>query len=30
MVAMTAKLANREGIGDVLAYGVKRAAEIIG
>jgi aldehyde:ferredoxin oxidoreductase len=30
MVAMTAKLANREGIGDVLANGVKRAAEIIG
>jgi aldehyde:ferredoxin oxidoreductase len=30
MVAMTAKLANREGIGDILANGVKRAAEIIG
>jgi len=30
MVAMTSKLAKREGIGDVLANGVKRAAEIIG
>ena len=30
MVEMTAKLAKREGIGDVLANGVKRAAEIIG
>jgi len=30
IVAMTAKLAHREGIGDVLANGVKRAAEIIG
>jgi aldehyde:ferredoxin oxidoreductase len=30
IVAMTRKLANREGIGDVLANGVKRASEIIG
>ena len=30
MVAMTAKLANREGLGDILAYGVKIAAEKIG
>ena len=27
---MTRKLANREGVGDILANGVKRAAEIIG
>jgi aldehyde:ferredoxin oxidoreductase len=30
MVAMTRKLANREGLGDILADGVKRAAERIG
>ncbi len=30
MVAMTGKMCNREGIGDVLANGVKRAAESIG
>ena len=30
IVAMTRKLANREGVGDILANGVKRAAEIIG
>ena len=30
MVAMTAKLANREGLGDILADGVKIAAEKIG
>jgi aldehyde:ferredoxin oxidoreductase len=30
MVAMTRKLANREGIGDILANGVMRASEIIG
>jgi aldehyde:ferredoxin oxidoreductase len=30
IVAMTRKLANREGIGNVLANGVKRASEIIG
>jgi aldehyde:ferredoxin oxidoreductase len=30
MVAMTAKLAKREGVGDILANGVKRAAEKIG
>jgi aldehyde:ferredoxin oxidoreductase len=30
MVAMTVKLAKREGIGDILANGVKRAAEKIG
>jgi aldehyde:ferredoxin oxidoreductase len=30
IVAMTMKLANREGLGDILANGVKRAAEIIG
>ena len=30
MVAMTAKLANREGLGDILADGVKVAAEKIG
>ena len=30
MVAMTAKLANREGLGDILADGVKRGAEKIG
>jgi aldehyde:ferredoxin oxidoreductase len=30
MVAMTAKLANREGLGDILAEGVKIAAEKIG
>ena len=30
IVAMTRKLANREGVGDILANGVKRASEIIG
>jgi len=30
MVAMTEKIANREGLGDILADGVKRAAEKIG
>ena len=30
MVAMTVKLAKREGVGDILANGVKRAAEKIG
>ena len=30
MVAMTTKLAKREGVGDILANGVKRAAEKIG
>jgi aldehyde:ferredoxin oxidoreductase len=30
MVAMTMKLANREGLGDILADGVKKAAERIG
>ena len=30
MVAMTMKLAKREGVGDILANGVKRAAEKIG
>ena len=30
IVDMTRKLANREGVGDILANGVKRAAEIIG
>jgi aldehyde:ferredoxin oxidoreductase len=30
LVAMIAKLANREGLGDILADGVKRAAEKIG
>ena len=30
MVAMTEKMANREGLGDILADGVKKAAERIG
>jgi aldehyde:ferredoxin oxidoreductase len=30
IVAMTRKLVNREGVGDILANGVKRAADIIG
>jgi aldehyde:ferredoxin oxidoreductase len=30
MAAMTLKLSNREGVGDILANGVKRASEIIG
>ena len=30
MVAMTTKIANREGLGDILADGVKIAAEKIG
>jgi aldehyde:ferredoxin oxidoreductase len=30
MVAMTAKLANREGLGEILCNGVKKAAEKIG